>query len=53
MKEIFLNFWKAIVKHLLSKTTLDEEIAAKVNEINEIDEEKPKKTKKTKTKKEE
>lgn len=53
MKEILLNFWKSVVKYLLSKTTLDEEIAAKANEINEIDEEKPKKTKKTKTKKEE
>jgi hypothetical protein len=50
MKEILLNFWKAVVKHLLSKTTLDEEIAAKANEINELDEEKPKKTKTKKQK---
>jgi len=50
MKEILLNFWKSVVKHLLSKTTLDEEIAAKANEINELDEEKPKKTKTKKQK---
>jgi hypothetical protein len=49
MKEI----WNAILKFLLSKTTLDEELAEKVSEINKIDEpevEKPtKKTTKKKT----
>jgi hypothetical protein len=34
MKEI----WNAILKFLLSKTTLDEKIAAKVNEIDAVDE---------------
>ena len=34
MKEI----WNAILKFLLSKTTLDEKIAAKVKEIDAVDE---------------
>jgi hypothetical protein len=38
MKEILLNFWKSVVKLILSKTTLDEKIAAKVNEIDAVDE---------------
>jgi uncharacterized small protein (DUF1192 family) len=53
MEEIKLalkNLWKAVVKHLLSKTTLDEKIAAKAKEIDELDEEKPKKTKTKKQK---
>ena len=51
MKEI----WNAILKFLLSKTTLDEELAAKMKEIDAIDEPKveepAKKTTKKKTKK--
>jgi hypothetical protein len=43
MKEILLNFWKSVVKLILSKTTLDEEIAAKAKEIDQLDEEKTKK----------
>ena len=53
MEEIKLalkSLWKAIVKHLLSKTTLDEKIAAKANEIDALDEPEVKTTKK-KTKK--
>jgi hypothetical protein len=37
MNEIKLalkNLWKAIVKHLLSKTTLDEKVAENVDKIN-------------------
>jgi len=50
MKEILLTFWKAVVKHLLSKTTLDEKIAAKVNEIDAVDESKVEKPVKKTTK---
>ena len=50
IKLAFKNLWKAIVKYLLSKTTLDEELAAKANEIDALDEPKVKTTKK-KTKK--
>ena len=51
IKLAFKNLWKAIVKHLLSKTTLDEKLAAKVNEIDALDEPEVKKTTKKKTKK--
>ena len=47
MKEI----WTAILKFLLSKTTLDEELAAKVNEIDAVDEPKVEKPVKKTTKK--
>jgi hypothetical protein len=56
MEEIKLalkGLWKAIVKHLLSKTTLDEKIAAKANEIDKLDEPEVKKITKKKTKKSE
>ena len=34
IKEILNKLWKAIVKHLLSKTTLDEKVAEKVESVN-------------------
>jgi len=42
MKEILLNFWKSIIKLLLSKTTLDEKIADEIKKIDQLDEEKTK-----------
>jgi hypothetical protein len=50
IKVALKNLWKVIIKYLLSKTTIDEEIAAKAKEIDSLDEEKPKQTE---TKKEE
>ena len=35
IKEILSKLWKAIIKLALSKTTLDEKIAEKVNDLNE------------------
>ena len=35
IKEILSKLWKAIIKHLLSKTTLDEKVAEKVESVNE------------------
>jgi hypothetical protein len=41
IKKILKNLWSLIVKYLLSKTTLDEKVAAKVKELDSLDEEKP------------
>ena len=35
IKEILGKLWKAIIKLALSKTTLDEKVAEKVNDLNE------------------
>jgi len=35
IKEILSKLWKAIIKLALSKTTLDEKVAEKVNNLNE------------------
>ena len=35
IKEILSKLWKAIIKLALSKTTLDEKVAEKVNDLNE------------------
>jgi len=35
IKEILNKLWKAIIKLALSKTTLDEKVAEKVNDLNE------------------
>ena len=35
IKEILSKLWKAILKLTLSKTTLDEKVAEKVNDLNE------------------
>ena len=35
IKKILGNLWKAIIKLVLSKTSLDEKLAKKVNNLNE------------------
>ena len=54
IKKILGNLWKAIIKLILSKTTLDEKLAEKVDTLNEkvksidaIDEKEVKATDKT------
>jgi hypothetical protein len=35
IKDALLKVWHAVLKFILSKTTLDEKIAEKVNDLNE------------------
>lgn len=41
IKKTLKNLWSLLAKYLLSKTTLDEKVAAKVKELDSLDEEKP------------